>query len=150
MGFSSTLYLTLTVPRVYDGTASGLCGHLNGDKYNDLKLMSPEALRRPWVALHRHMWKRVWWVLPVPTWPNGLWYPVDEHCRIQQLLEQKCGSLYLPAYGLEGSLCWGRAPGGMSSIGSIFCSLPGERDTSQNMERVQYLAVSAWFWSLTD
>uniref|UniRef100_A0A3B4Y5L9 Fc gamma binding protein n=1 Tax=Seriola lalandi dorsalis TaxID=1841481 RepID=A0A3B4Y5L9_SERLL len=35
---SSTQYLRLTVPQVYDATASGLCGNFNGDKYDDLKL----------------------------------------------------------------------------------------------------------------
>ncbi|XP_071325188.1 IgGFc-binding protein [Trachinotus anak] len=35
---SSTHYLKLTVPQVYDATASGLCGNFNGDKYDDLKL----------------------------------------------------------------------------------------------------------------
>lgn len=36
--FSSTQYLRLTVPQVYDSTASGICGNFNGDKYDDLKL----------------------------------------------------------------------------------------------------------------
>uniref|UniRef100_A0A3B4ULI5 VWFD domain-containing protein n=1 Tax=Seriola dumerili TaxID=41447 RepID=A0A3B4ULI5_SERDU len=35
---SSTQYLRLTVPQVYDATALGLCGNFNGDKYDDLKL----------------------------------------------------------------------------------------------------------------
>ncbi|XP_030248331.1 IgGFc-binding protein-like isoform X5 [Sparus aurata] len=35
---SSTQYLRLTVPQVYDSVASGLCGNLNGDRYDDLKL----------------------------------------------------------------------------------------------------------------
>ncbi|XP_029360515.1 IgGFc-binding protein-like [Echeneis naucrates] len=35
---SSTQYLRLTVPQVYDASASGLCGNFNGDKNDDLKL----------------------------------------------------------------------------------------------------------------
>lgn len=35
---SSTQYLRLTVPQVYDATASGLCGNFNGDRYDDLEL----------------------------------------------------------------------------------------------------------------
>lgn len=35
---SSTQYLRLTVPQVYDATASGLCGNFNGDSYDDLEL----------------------------------------------------------------------------------------------------------------
>nr|XP_046255484.1 IgGFc-binding protein-like isoform X2 [Scatophagus argus] len=35
---SFTQYLRLTVPQVYDGTASGLCGNFNGDRYDDLEL----------------------------------------------------------------------------------------------------------------
>ncbi len=35
---SSTQYLRLTVPQVYDSTASGLCGNFNGDRYDDLQL----------------------------------------------------------------------------------------------------------------
>lgn len=37
---SSTQYLRLTVPQVYDATASGLCGNFNGDKYDDMELRS--------------------------------------------------------------------------------------------------------------
>ncbi|XP_041649020.1 IgGFc-binding protein isoform X2 [Cheilinus undulatus] len=36
--FSSSQYLRLTVPQVYDGTASGLCGNFNGDRYDDMEL----------------------------------------------------------------------------------------------------------------
>lgn len=35
---SSTQYLRLTVPQVYDATPSGLCGNFNGDKYDDMAL----------------------------------------------------------------------------------------------------------------
>lgn len=35
---SSTQYLRLTVPQVYDSTASGLCGNFNGDRSDDLQL----------------------------------------------------------------------------------------------------------------
>nr|XP_020511172.2 LOW QUALITY PROTEIN: IgGFc-binding protein-like [Labrus bergylta] len=38
MSLSSTQYLRLTVPQIYDGTASGLCGNFNGDKYDDMEL----------------------------------------------------------------------------------------------------------------
>ncbi|KAM6995326.1 IgGFc-binding protein [Tautogolabrus adspersus] len=38
ISLSSTQYLRLTVPQVYDGTASGLCGNFNGDKYDDMEL----------------------------------------------------------------------------------------------------------------
>lgn len=35
---SSTQYLKLTVPQVYDSTALGLCGDFNGDRYDDSEL----------------------------------------------------------------------------------------------------------------
>lgn len=35
---SSTQYLRLTLPQVYDGTVSGLCGNSNGDRYDDMEL----------------------------------------------------------------------------------------------------------------
>ncbi|XP_051813085.1 IgGFc-binding protein-like [Acanthochromis polyacanthus] len=35
---SSTQYLRLTVPQVYDASASGLCGDFNGDRSDDLQL----------------------------------------------------------------------------------------------------------------
>lgn len=37
---SSTQYLRLTVPQVYDATVSGLCGNFNGDRYDDLQLQN--------------------------------------------------------------------------------------------------------------
>ncbi|XP_059194717.1 IgGFc-binding protein-like isoform X2 [Centropristis striata] len=36
--FSSSQYLRLTVPQVYDATASGVCGNFNGDRYDDMEL----------------------------------------------------------------------------------------------------------------
>ncbi|CAJ1061665.1 LOW QUALITY PROTEIN: IgGFc-binding protein [Xyrichtys novacula] len=36
--FSSSQFLRLTVPQVYDGTVSGLCGNFNGDRSDDMEL----------------------------------------------------------------------------------------------------------------
>lgn len=54
---SSTQYLRLTVPQVYDGTASGLCGNFNGDWSDDLELRNGHLtksfgeLLRSWIEV---------------------------------------------------------------------------------------------------
>ncbi|KAM3613584.1 uncharacterized protein V6R79_001825 [Siganus canaliculatus] len=49
---SSTQYLRLTVPQVYDGTASGLCGNFNGEKQDDLELREGHLAKNYEELLH--------------------------------------------------------------------------------------------------
>ncbi|XP_070690944.1 IgGFc-binding protein [Pempheris klunzingeri] len=56
---SSTQYLRLTVPQVYDSTASGLCGNFNGDKYDDSELRNGHLAKSFGELLHS-------WVVVAP------------------------------------------------------------------------------------
>ncbi|XP_051261445.1 IgGFc-binding protein-like isoform X2 [Dicentrarchus labrax] len=54
---SSTQYLRLTVPQIHDGTASGLCGNFNGDRYDDLELRNGNLAKE--FANVLHSWAEV-------------------------------------------------------------------------------------------
>ncbi len=59
LDLSSTGYLRLTVPQVYDSTASGLCGNFNGDRSDDLELRTGHLAKSFGQFLHS-------WAEPAP------------------------------------------------------------------------------------
>ncbi|XP_074538742.1 IgGFc-binding protein [Halichoeres trimaculatus] len=95
---SSTQYLRLTVPQVYDGTASGLCGNFNGDRYDDMELRNG-SLTTSYTKLLSS------WAEPAPgehcrdTCGKGC-----DECSLSPPDSRICDALLISS--IEFSLCW--------------------------------------------